>query len=207
MNDFLKDVAECYKDSPKVSLRNVAVEFDIILLKVRKILIAVGVYSTDISNQVRELKERGKTIVEIMDATGLSRASVHSYLPYKKGIYNARESSLDAERSRKYRQRKLAILRLRESPDNLDMLWNAITAFADYPFQTYPRGVKFKYQVKGNEIFLDRKKKSITRSTVVRVCQNMRQLEEIWRAKDLEMFEETYLYPIFTRLGLIVSNE
>lgn len=202
MSDFLKDVAECYEKSSKVSLRDVAAEFDITLLKVRKALITAGVYSTDISHKVQELKEQGRTIEEIMDITGLSRASVHSYLPYKKGIYNAREVSLDAERSRKYRQRKLAVLRLAENPDNLDLLWDAITVFADHPFKTYQKGLKFKYQVKGNEIFVDRKKKFITRSTVVLAYQNMRQLEEIRRAKDLGTFGASYLYSIFLRLGV-----
>lgn len=202
MSDFLKDVAECYEKAPKVSLRDVAAEFDITLLKVRKVLITAGVYSTDISHKVQELKEQGRTIEEIMTITGLSRASVHSYLPYKKGIYNAREVSLDAERSRKYRRRKLAVLRLAENPDNLDLLWDAITVFTDHPFKTYQKGLKFKYQVKGNEIFVDRKKKSITRSTVVLAYQNMRQLEEIRRAKDLGTFGASYLYPIFLRLGV-----
>lgn len=202
MNEFLKDVAEYYEKSPQASLRDVAAEFDVTLLKVRKILITAGVYSTDISNEIQELEEQGRTIEEIMDTTGLSRASVHSYLPYKKGIYNAREVSLDAERSRKYRQRKLAVLGLAENPDDLDLLWDAITAFADHPFKIYQKGLKFKYQVKGNEIFVDRKKKSITRSTVVLAYQNMRQIEEIRRAKDLGTFGASYLYPIFLRFGV-----
>lgn len=109
-NDFFQEVTECYKESPKVSLREVAAEFDITLLKVRKILITVGEYATDISEQVQDLRLQGKTIPEIMEITGLCRASVHSYLPYKKGIYNAKEASLDAERCKKYRQRKSEVV-------------------------------------------------------------------------------------------------
>lgn len=199
-NDFFQEVAECYKESPKVSLRDVATEFDITLLKVRKILITVGEYTTDISEQVQDLIIQGKTIPEIMEITGLSRASVHSYLPYKKGIYNAKEESLDAERCKKYRRRKVAVARLKENPDNLELLWDVIIAFAGYPFQTYPKGLKFKYEVKGNEIFVNRKKKSITRSTVVLAYQNMRQAEKIKRAKELGTFGASYLYPVFIRL-------
>lgn len=201
-NDFLQEVAECYKESLKVSLRDVAAEFDITLLKVRKVLITAGVYATDTSEQVQNLKVQGKTIPEIMEITGLSRASVHSYLPYKKGIYNAKEASLDAERCKKYRQRKSAVARLKEKPDNLELLWDAMVAFAGYPFQTYPKGLKFKYEVKGNEIFVNRKKKSITRSTVVLAYQNMRQAEEIRRAKELGIISASYLYPVFLRLGI-----
>lgn len=203
MDDFLKDIAEYYEESPEVSLRDVAAEFDITLLKARKLLITAGVYSTDASVQIQELKEQGKTITEIVDKMGLSRASVHSYLPYKKGIYNARELSLDAERSRRYRQRKLAVIRLREAPSNLELLWDAIEAFTDYPFRTEYKGLKFKYQVKGNEIFIDRKKKSVTRSTVVLAYQKMREAEEIRKAKDLGTFGASYLYPIFIRLGVL----
>ena len=137
-----------------------------------------------------------------MEITGLSRASVHSYLPYKKGIYNAKEASLDAERCKKYRQRKSAVARLKEKPDNLELLWDAMVAFAGYPFQTYPKGLKFKYEVKGNEIFVNRKKKSITKATVVQEYQNMRQAEEIRRAKELGTFSASYLYPVFLRLGI-----
>jgi hypothetical protein len=201
MAQFLHDVAECYEESPKVSLRDVAAEFDITLLKVRKILITVGEYTTDISEQVQDLRKQGKTIPEIMEITGLSRASVHSYLPYKKGIYNAKEASLDAERCKKYRQRKSTVTQLKEKPDNMEFLWDAMVAFAGYPFQTYPKGLKFKYEVKGNEIFVNRKKKSITRATVVLAYQNMRKME-IKRAKELVTFGASYLYPVFIRLGV-----
>lgn len=202
MNDFIKNVAECYENSSKASFRDVATEFDITLLKVRKVLVTAGVYVTDSYEQVQELNVQGKTIPEIMEITGLSRASVHSYLPYKKGIYNAKEASLDAERCKKYRQRKSAVARLKENPNNLELLWDVIIAFAGYPFQTYPKGLKFKYEVKGNEIFVNRKKKSITRSTVVLAYQNMRQAEEIRRAKELGTFGASYLYPVFLRLGI-----
>lgn len=70
-NDFFQEVAECYKESTKVSLRDVAAEFDITLLKVRKILITVGEYTTDISEQVQDLKIQGKTILEIMEYCGI----------------------------------------------------------------------------------------------------------------------------------------
>lgn len=200
-------MAECYKESQKISLRDVAAEFDITLLKVRKILITVGAYTTDISERVQKLKQQGKTIPEIIEITGLSRASVHSYLPYKKGIYNAKEMSLDAERCKKYCKRKSAVARLKGNPDNLELLWDAIIAFAEYPFRTYSKGLKFKYEVKGNEIFADRKKKSITRATVVLAYQNMRQAEEIKRAKELGIFGAMYLYPIFIRLEVLTQNK
>ena len=47
-----------------------------------------------------------KSISEIMQETGLSRSSVHSYLLYTKIIYNAEELSLYAERCRLYRKKR-----------------------------------------------------------------------------------------------------
>lgn len=58
-----------------------------------------------------ELHHRSR-ISDIMKETGLSRSSVHSYLPYTKVIYNAEELSLYARRCRTYRKRKLAVQKL-----------------------------------------------------------------------------------------------
>jgi len=61
-------------------IKLVAEEFGITPLKVRKLLITGEVYKTPISEQVRSLRHAGKTIQQIQEAIGLSRASVHSYL-------------------------------------------------------------------------------------------------------------------------------
>ena len=82
------------------------------LMKTRKILITAGVYHTEISEQINAMREQGMRIPEIMNATGLSKSSVHSYLPYTKMIYNVDELSLYAERCRMYRRRKQAVEQL-----------------------------------------------------------------------------------------------
>lgn len=64
------------------SLRHISEQFSITLMKTRKILIMAGVYHTELSDQVISLKERGRSVSEIMQETGLSRSSVHSYLPW-----------------------------------------------------------------------------------------------------------------------------
>lgn len=53
-NDFFQEVAEYYKESSKVSLRDVAAEFDITLLKVRKVLITAGVSRLYFCKPVRD---------------------------------------------------------------------------------------------------------------------------------------------------------
>ena len=149
MKELLKAVSECYgsQGGSNESLRYVAREFDYTHLKTRKLLITAGAYSTEISDYVNSLKNEGKTIPEIMQATGLSRASVHSYLPYTKVIYNAKELSLNAERIRKYRERQKAVNSitncLEEGSADLDsFVWDAITIFEGYSFYT-ARNLKY----------------------------------------------------------------
>ena len=81
-------------DKDHVTLRDVAETFEITILKARKMLITAGVYSTRLSRQVQELSSEGKSQLEIMNITRLSRASVQSYLPYSRVIYNMPERSV-----------------------------------------------------------------------------------------------------------------
>ena len=112
MQEFMAAVADAfgyYDDRENTifpGLNIVAAEFGITALKSRKLLITAGVYSTALSRQVMELHTRGAKIDQIMKGTGLSRASVHSYLPYTKIPYKLEELSANAERIRLYRERK-----------------------------------------------------------------------------------------------------
>lgn len=93
-------------DRDHVSIRDVAAEFGITILKARKILITAGVYTTVTSREVQQLAEEGLTIPEIMKRTKLSRASVHSYLPYSRVIYNMPTTSVESDRMKHLRARK-----------------------------------------------------------------------------------------------------
>ena len=145
MKELVAEVVELYTTSEKdVSIRQIADEFDMTPLKIRKLLITAGVFSSDICDQVLELSKSGKSILEIQKITGLSRASVHSYLPYSKIVYNAEEMSVNAERIRLYRGRKEAVHNFRkhmkESGGVTDILveelWKVIAVFEKYPFYT-----------------------------------------------------------------------
>ena len=88
----------------------------------------------------------------------------------------------------------------------MDALWAAIDAFAGTVFVT-AKGLEFRYQVKGYEIFVDRKEKSITRSSVELAFQKARELrEEATGPKKLGVFGARYLYPVFIRLGVIQTS-
>lgn len=92
----------------------------------------------------------GKKTKEIMSLTGLGRASVYSYLPYKKGAYNLADPTLYSEQGKRYRERKNTVRELNDhlvKERHIDdtaklLLWRCIIAFEEYPFQTTGRGKK-----------------------------------------------------------------
>lgn len=182
------------------SLKLVGEELNISPLKVRKLLITAGEYQSSASTRVATLYAEGKTVAQIQEGTGLGRASVHGYLPYMKGVYNAAELSTDAERVRLYRARQAAVQALDGTPEQL---WEAVLLFAGFPFYT-AKGLKFSYTVCGHELFVDRKEKSITRATVELACQKAVS-NRITGPKQMGIFGASYLYPMFVRFGIIES--
>jgi hypothetical protein len=93
------------EDPDHISLHDVADEFDITVMKARKLLITGGLYSTVLSRKVQELHAQGLTVAQITEETGLKRASINSYLPYAHIIYNLPDISIKAERQKQYRER------------------------------------------------------------------------------------------------------
>ena len=207
MEQFQNCIVEAYTsgvaDGSGISLRQVSEEFGITLMKTRKILITAGVYHTENSEQINLMREQGMSIT-----TGLSKSSVHSYLPYTKMIYNVDELSLYAERCRMYRKRKQAVEQLQICKGAslecvVNYLWSTIEIFSGYSFTTV-KGLRFRYAVNGNEIQINRKKKSITRSSVkVALKATLEKNENISGPKKLGVFGASYLYPMFLRFGLI----
>ncbi len=203
-------------DSGRMYLNLLAEEFGLTSLKVRKLLITSGVYETLISRQINELYKSGKTIKEIQTITGLSAASVSGYLPYQKTIYNLEESTLLAERLRKFRSRQSAARQLALAlgdgdPAHMEeTLWNAFAVFEGYPFKT-AKGLRYYYTIKGNEIFFSRKEKSVTRASVSIAFETAMELQKtgtrITGPKMLRCFGASYLYPVFQRLGVIRDGE
>ena len=179
MQDFMAAVAGAFgsyddrEDTTFPGLNAVAAEFGITALKARKLLITAGVYSTALSRQVAELNAGGTKVDQIMKITGLSRASVHSYLPYSKIPYKLDELSANAERIRLYRERKkkceefsanLSTLAGQPTKEQEDTLWSMLIYLQGCVFLT-AKGLKFTYKIKGGEMFVNRKSKSITQAT------------------------------------------
>lgn len=232
MKELLDVAVEEYKKSQKVTggkgeIKSIAAELEIAPHKARKLLITAGIrdgeeyYSNARCGQILSLHREGKSMSEIMAVTGLNRTSVCCYLPYTKGLYNAKELSLDAERIRRYRSRQercrtfMDRITFMEPEESQEYLWDTLVYLEGCIFRTSGRkcreGLLFRYRVRGGEMFIDRKEKSITKSTVTLAFSNALKLQQqngcVPGPKSLKTFGSSYLYPIFLRLGICTESE
>lgn len=215
MQEFMDAIAAAFgsydnrDDDTAPGLNAVAAEFGITSLKARKLLITAGVYSTALSRQIAELHSDGAKIEQMMKITGLSRASVHSYLPYTKIPYNLAELSVNADRIRLYRERKRRCEEfcskrsvLSENEQEAE-LWSLLTCLQGCAFLT-AKGLRFTYKIKGGEMFVNWKSKSITQAVVFMAFRKAVELGGVVAGpKKLGTFGASCLYPVFVRIGVI----
>lgn len=85
-------------------------------------------------------------------------------------------------------------------------LWKVLLLLEDETFQT-AKGLEFFYKIKGNEIFISRKEKSVTRASVDMALRKTIELQKdgvkIKGPKMLKSFGASYLYPVFIKIGII----
>ena len=203
-------------ENGKMCLNLLSEDFSISRLKARKMLITSGAYKTPLSRRINELYMDGKTIKEIQEITKLSFASISGYLPYQKTIYNLEKSTLLAERLRKYRSRKAAVIQLTSVLNGGDAtyieqrLWSTLAVFEGYPFQT-AAGQRYYYTIKGNEMFFSCDDKSVSQANVYMALETVIKLQKtgtrITVPEMLKCFGASYLYPVFKRLGVIRDGE
>ena len=201
------------------SLRSIADALTLNPIKVRKLLITAGVYESDVAEKVkntfeeyRETQDYKTSIRSTAKALNLSKASVTSYLPYKKGVYfpstEKEKISVGAERQRRYR----AMKRWRADPTE-ENFWGVVLAYAGIKFKTYS-GLPFSYEIKKGrngeytkELWIDRreKSKSLAWSSVLLALWNMKKVGAVVdRPKALgDIRGVTYIYGMFYRFGLI----
>ena len=200
------------------SLQSIADALALHPIKVRKLLITAGVYESEVAEKVQDtFEEYRKTqnykdaILSTANTLQLSKASVTSYLPYKKGVYfpstaEKEKISVGAERQRRYR----AMKRWRAHPTE-ENFWGVVVSYAGVRFKTYS-GLSFSYEVrKGRngeytkELWIDRreKSKSLAWSSVLLALGNIKG-EVVERPKALgDIRGVTYIYGMFYRFGLI----
>ncbi len=87
--------------------------------------------------------------------------------------------------------------------------WNLLCLYEGHPFRTV-RGLAFFYTVKGYEIFIDRKEKSITKATVMRAVNRIIELRKSGKTptgpKQLGVFGASYLFAILQYFGLMIEK-
>ena len=201
------------------SLQSIADVLNLNPIKVRKLLITAGVYESEVAEEVQDTFERYRktqdyktSILSTATVLGLSKASVTSYLPYKKGVYfqstEKEKISVGAERQRRYR----AVRKLRTQPPE-EHLWEVVLLYAGVRLKTYS-GLPFTYEIrKGRsgeytkELWIDRrgKSKSLAWSSVLLALGNIKKVGEVVeRPKALsDIRGVTYIYGMFYRFGLI----
>ena len=211
------DVAVALYDS-EMSLQAIGDELGVNPIKVRKLLITAGVYEFEVAEKVqatfqeyRETQDYKTSILSTANTLKLSKASVTSYLPYRKGVYFTSTAekgkiSVGAERQRRYR----AVRKLRSEPTE-EHLWETVLLYSGVRFKTYS-GLPFTYEIrKGRsgeytkELWIDRreKSKSLAWSSVLLALKNIKG-EVVDRPKALgDIRGVTYIYGMFYRFGLI----
>ena len=79
-------------------------------VKVRRILITEGLWSSRTSRQIASLLEEGLATQEIADRMQTSVKAIEAYLPSRRGVYDEEDRSIAAIRSEEYRRRNEAAL-------------------------------------------------------------------------------------------------
>ena len=200
------------------SLQDIADALALNPIKVRKLLITAGVYESEVAKKVqdtfeeyRETQDYKTSILSTANTLQLSKASVTSYLPYKKGVYfpstaDKEKISVGAERQRRYR----AMKRWRTDPTE-ENFWGVVLAHAGVKLKTYS-GLPFSYEIKKGrngeytkKLWIDRREnsKSLAWSSVLLTLKNIKG-EVVDRPKALgDIRGVTYIYGMFYRFGLI----
>ena len=204
----------------EMSLQAIGEELGLNPIKVRKLLITAGVYESEVAEKVqatfqeyRETQDYKTSILSTANTLKLSKASVTSYLPYRKGVYfpstaEKGKISVGAERQRRYR----AMKRWRVDPTE-ENFWGMVVSYAGVGFKTYS-GLPFSYEIKKGrngeytkELWIDRreKSKSLAWSSVLLALKNIKKVGEVVdRPKALgDIRGVTYIYGMFYRFGLI----
>lgn len=173
--------------------------------KVRKILVTAGVLEDKICREIAVLQKDGFSSDDICQKLGISKVTLNSYTPYKKGPYymggrEVKESGCYQEKSfiNRYGDERLSV-----SAITVENLWQVIQNCQGEIFYT-KKGLPFTYIVKGGELFAERRKKSITRSTFEKAFQKILDSPEVVVGpKSLNVYGAPYIWAVFIKLGIV----
>lgn len=211
MWELIDTAAEIYRATGELGAT--ARELSLPPNKVKKLLITGNIIFYPETEQIQELLRQGKTMEEIRHEMGLSHSAINTYLPYTKGVYKMSEISQNAERVRRYQERKQARSDLAEHKTE-ENLWKCIVTFQEYPFYT-ASGLPFTYRLKRGrkgeytkELFIDRREnsKSLAWSSVkIAFLKALEKQDSLFdRPKAIaDVRGGSYSYSLFWRFGII----
>lgn len=97
------DIVKTYLDTE--SVKETAARLNTSAVKVRKVLITEGLWSSKTSLEIQRCLSQGKTTAEIAEILSTTEKAVQQYLPYTRGIYHGDQQSVSALNSADYRNR------------------------------------------------------------------------------------------------------
>ena len=84
-----------------------------------------------------------------------------------------------------------------------DLLWQLIVAHQNETFYTLKK-LPFTYTVKGGEIFVDRRSKSITKATLEQALDKLeKDPDRITGPKSMNVFVAPYIWAIFKTFSIV----
>lgn len=167
------------RDADLPSINTVASIMNTSRVRVKKLLITAGFYSSETSRKVQHLLAKGYTIDQIILETGLSSAGVNAVLPYKRGVYNLEDPPLYSNICKQYRKRKHAcdqVIKHLDKGDSQEYLWEAIKSFENYSFKM-ANGKHFKYTIRNDCLNLETQ--IITKSEIETAFYRIRNHKQI----------------------------
>lgn len=127
---------------------------------------------------------------------------------------NIQKFGLDTEMKEPFRDRNAAVEELRvlwnsgaDKEEIFNRVWDTLELFQGDSFVTF-KGLKYTYEIKGGEMIVSRKEKSITKATVRLAVEQARKMNGMVSGpKKLGVFGASYLFPVFVRIGIITGQE
>ena len=113
-----EEVIRMYRETGSIKLT--ATRSGLTRQTVRRILITAGEYSTDFTEQIREMQAQGKSIDTIAAELGVTRTWIVANMPYSKGAYSVgprSDNALYIAERRKRRKQAALDNSVPEAPD------------------------------------------------------------------------------------------
>ncbi|MBR6984980.1 MAG: hypothetical protein IKH75_15900 [Ruminococcus sp.] len=216
MDELMDNVLEVYTNDCKGNANDTASQLEMSPSRVKKILITAGIrdnivyYTSEVCEEILDLYKKGKSVAEIMAATGLGLHSVQGYLPYTKGAYKLSILSEEAAKVRLFRKRQNlctnylnTIIGMKKSQEE-EYLWKVLTETAGRRFPVWDdkkRTAKQAYKINEDEIIFESIDKAVSKADVFKEYWKVKKKGVIQKAK-LKNITEKYLYPIYTEIQI-----